>query len=82
MSEVEVAPRIVINDAVHPGRPIVKGTRIPVSLVLGSLSSGMTMAQISAEYDLTEEDIRAAIDYARNLVDQETVYPLPVSAAS
>jgi uncharacterized protein (DUF433 family) len=80
MSEVEIAPRIVVNEAIHPGRPVIEGTRIPVSLLLGSLSAGMTVEEIVREYEVVEEDIRAAVEYARMVVAQESVYPLLVPA--
>ncbi len=48
------------------GKPRIKGTRIPVSLILGYLADGSTSEQIKKEYpDLTEEQIAACLDYAR-----------------
>ncbi|MBI4492710.1 MAG: DUF433 domain-containing protein [Chloroflexi bacterium] len=73
VAEVEVAPRIVVDDAIHPGRPIIKGSRIPVSLVLGSLSAGLSPSEVARQYEVAEEDIRAALDYARAVAEQETV---------
>lgn len=47
------------------GKPRIKGTRIPVSLVLGYLADGSTSEEIKKEYpDLTEEQIAACLDYA------------------
>jgi len=80
MSKVKIAPRIVVNEAIHPGRPVIEGTRIPVSLLLGSLSAGMTVEEIVREYEVTEEDLRAAVDYARTVVEQESIFLLPVHA--
>jgi uncharacterized protein (DUF433 family) len=42
----------------------IKGTRIPISLILGHLASGMSMDEITYEYDITREDIFAALAYA------------------
>ncbi len=54
------------------GKPRLNGTRIPVSLVLGYLSSGATYEQIIAEFpDLTREQIAACLDYARDLAEFE-----------
>jgi uncharacterized protein (DUF433 family) len=50
---------------------------MPVSLVLGSLAGGMSYADLRREYDLTDEDIRAAMAYAAELVDEERHVPLP-----
>ncbi|MCU0544410.1 MAG: DUF433 domain-containing protein [Oscillatoriaceae cyanobacterium Prado104] len=51
-----------------------KGTRIPVSLILGYLASNNTVEQIMEEFpDLVKEQIAACLDYARDLSDFETV---------
>ncbi|MCL6473404.1 MAG: DUF433 domain-containing protein [Firmicutes bacterium] len=58
-------------DVLH-GKPRIKGTRIPVSLILGYLASGMSAEQIIEELpDLTKEHIAACLDYARDLSDFE-----------
>lgn len=55
------------------GKPRLKGTRIPVSLVLGYLASGYTSEKIIAEFpDLSAEQIAACLDYARELSEFET----------
>ncbi len=54
------------------GKPRIKGTRIPVSLILGYLADRRTKEQIIAEFpDLTSEQIDACLDYARDLADYE-----------
>ena len=56
------------------GKPRLKGTRIPVSLILGYLASGYTSEEIIAEFpDLSTEQIAACLDYARELAEFETV---------
>lgn len=56
------------------GKPRIKGTRIPVSLILGYLASGNTADQIIAEFpDLTHKQIAACLDYARELSEFEAV---------
>jgi len=58
-------------DVLH-GKPRIKGTRIPVSLILGYLASGMSAEEIIKEFpDLTKEHIAACLDYARDLSDFE-----------
>ncbi|MCP4112162.1 MAG: DUF433 domain-containing protein [Desulfobacteraceae bacterium] len=58
-------------DVLH-GKPRLKGTRIPVSLVLGYLASGHTFQEISEEFpDLKESHISACLDYARHLSEFE-----------
>jgi uncharacterized protein (DUF433 family) len=54
------------------GKPRLKGTRIPVSLILGYLAAGTTPEGILAEYpDLTREQTAACLDYARDLAEFE-----------
>jgi len=65
---------IISTPDVLRGKPRIKGTRIPVSLVLGYLASGNSIEQIIYEFaDLTKEQIEACLDYARDLSDFETV---------
>ena len=61
---MEIANRIIVDDKVRFGRPIIKGTRVPVDLIIGKLAGGMTYDEIMSEYELTKEDILAALDYA------------------
>ncbi len=69
--------RIVIDPKVCHGKPVVRGTRMPVSLIVGSLAGGMSFEDVQREYALTLEDIRAALKFAGELVEQEQYHPLP-----
>jgi uncharacterized protein (DUF433 family) len=69
--------RIQIDPAVCHGKPVIQNTRVPVSIVVGSLAAGMTVEDVKREYDLTEEDIRAALAFANDLVQQESFHTLP-----
>jgi uncharacterized protein (DUF433 family) len=69
--------RIVIDPAICHGKPVVRGTRMPVSLIVGSLAGGMTFEQLGREYDLSVEDIRAALKFVGELAEQESFHPLP-----
>jgi uncharacterized protein (DUF433 family) len=65
---------IVSTPDVLRGKPRIKGTRIPVSLILGYLASNNTVEQIIDEFpDIVKEQIAACLDYARDLSDFETV---------
>ena len=68
----EIAPGIVVDTAVKAGKPVIKGTRVPVDLVLGQLGGGMTIEQVMDEYDLERENVLAALKYAARLVTRET----------
>jgi len=74
---VEIAPRIVVDEKVRFGKPVIKGTRVPVELVLGKLAGGMTMEEVMREYELTREDLLAALAYAAQLCAQEQVRAVP-----
>ncbi|MBD2464477.1 DUF433 domain-containing protein [Oscillatoria sp. FACHB-1407] len=73
---MEIAPHINIDPEIHHGKPVITGTRVPVSLAIGSLASGMTMEEVIKEYELTIEQLQAALAYAANLVAQTDVIPL------
>ena len=56
------------------GRPRIKGTRIPVSLILGYLAAGYNPERIITEFpDVNHEQIAACLDYARELAEFEVV---------
>jgi uncharacterized protein (DUF433 family) len=63
---------IVSTPDVLRGKPRIKGTRIPVSLILGYLAAGNTIEEIIKEFpDLKKEQIAACLDYARELSEFE-----------
>jgi len=66
---------ITIDPNIHHGKPIIRGTRMPIEYVLGNLAGGMSFAEIQQEYDLTEDDIRAALLFAQELVEQKQAIP-------
>lgn len=70
-----VTSRIEINPRVMMGKPVIRGTRIPVELVLRKLSEGAMEKDLLEAYPrLTREDIQAAIGYAADtLAHEETV---------
>lgn len=71
---VEWKGYIVSDPEILRGKPRLKGTRVPVGLVLGYLAAGRTTEEIVAEFpDLTREHIAACLDYARELAEFEAV---------
>jgi uncharacterized protein (DUF433 family) len=62
--------RIELDPRVCNGRPVIKGTRIPVSVILEQLAEGESWDEILAGYpELTREDIHAALRYAKASLD-------------
>jgi uncharacterized protein (DUF433 family) len=70
---MEIAPRITVDEKVRFGRPVIKGTRVAVDLILGKLAGGMTYDEVMAEYDLAREDILAALNYAAKALAEEKI---------
>ena len=69
--------RIQMDLDIHHGDPCIKGTRIPVFMIVGSLADGMTLEQVKEEYQqLVEADIYAALAYAAEMVHQDILLPL------
>lgn len=70
-----ITDRIEINPKVMMGKPVIRGTRITVELILRKLSEGASEAQLLEAYPkLTREDVKAAIRYAADtLAHEETV---------
>ena len=68
---VESNPKIMF------GKPVIKGTRITVELILGKIADGETVDAILSSYPhLTREQVLACVDYARQSLSLETVYPM------
>lgn len=64
METVEIFPGVTSNPETGSGKPMIKGTRIPVSLVIALLAGGMSLEDLHEEYHLTEAQVRTALDYA------------------
>lgn len=68
----ELLDRIIIDPNILVGKPVIKGTRIPIYLIIELIANGMTTKQILKEYpELKEEDIKAALLYASKLLERE-----------
>lgn len=66
--------RISIDPAVMMGKPCIKGTRITVELILRKLSAGRSFADLREAYpQLTDDDVRAALAFAADYMQHETV---------
>jgi len=69
---IEWREYIISTPDVLRGKPRIKGTRIPVSLILGYLAAGKTTKDIIKEFpDLTKEQVTACLEYARDLAEFE-----------
>ncbi len=72
MARVRWQDHIEVSPDLHNGDPCIKGTRVPVAVILGSLADGMAAEEVIAEYpQLTIEDIQAALAYAAETLHSE-----------
>jgi uncharacterized protein (DUF433 family) len=70
----ELLKRIEVNPAVMLGKPVIRGTRIPVEVILRKLSEGATEKDLQEAYPrLAKEDIQAALAYAADTLAHETI---------
>jgi len=69
-----------VNPKVLGGKPVIRGTRIPVYLILELLSAGYDFKRIMEAYPtLKEEDVKAAVEYATKIVKNEEAFEYTVS---
>jgi uncharacterized protein (DUF433 family) len=79
--EEQIWQRISIDSKVMVGKPVIRGTRIPVELIVRMLAQGIPESDILREYPrLQPDDIRAALAYAAMVLANEDVFPLPSPA--
>ena len=70
--------RIVVDPDLLVGKPVIKGTRIAVELIIDLLARGYSKEQILAQYDhITVDDIQACLAYASDILRSEKIYALP-----
>jgi uncharacterized protein (DUF433 family) len=68
--------RIAVNPNIYKGKPCIRGTRIAVTMVLDLLEDGLTFDKILQDYypQLTKDDIKACLEYARAVIDGEEIH--------
>ncbi len=77
MEQANIMDRITVNSDVMVGKPTIRGMRITVEQLLKALANGVTTDEILDDYpELEKEDIRAALLYASQSVDEERVYAI------
>lgn len=71
MEFIEINPKIML------GKPVIKGTRIPVEQIISLLSQGITIDQILEEYKgLKKEQVLACLEYAKSVLDNTFTFDL------
>jgi len=69
----ELLERIVVNPKIMAGKPVIRGTRITVDNILELLAAGMKPEEIAEDYNISLEDIRAALLYAAKVLSRDEV---------
>ena len=69
--------RIAIDPKIQHGKPVIRGTRVPVTRIVGGLAGGMSFQEVQDEYGVSIDDIRAALEFASELVEKEEFHSLP-----
>jgi uncharacterized protein (DUF433 family) len=79
---MNMSEKLIVSDpAVMMGKPVIKGTRITVELILEKLGAGETIEQIlDAHPRLTREAIQAALSFAAKTLRSDVVYPIDEAA--
>ena len=67
---------ITINTEIQHGKPVLRGTRIPIAIIIGSLAGGMSYEEVIEEYAVTQDQILASLAYFAELLNYETIYPM------
>ena len=81
MTDPELLKRITANSEIFGGKPIIRGMRISVELILSLLAQGETREEILADYpDLEPDDIRACLAYARAVIENDSLDAVRVTA--
>ncbi len=65
--------RIVVDPRIMAGKPVIRGTRITVSLILELLANGMKPEEIARDYNISVDDVKAALLYAAKILGREEV---------
>lgn len=65
---------IAIQPDILGGKPVIQGTRVPVALIIDEVAGGMSITEVMTEYELTEEQVRAALQYAAAALREEVVF--------
>jgi uncharacterized protein (DUF433 family) len=73
LASEDLLKRIVVDPRVMAGKPVIRGTRITVDLILELLAAGAKPEEIAEDYRISVEDIRAALLYAAKIIGREEV---------
>jgi len=64
----DLLARVITDPDIQGGKPVIRGTRVPVAKIIGALTAGASADELKADYGLRDEDIQAALAYAATKV--------------
>lgn len=68
---------IAVDPDIQGGKPVLKGTRVPVQVVVGALGAGESMAEVCRQYRVSKAGVLAAMSYAAEVLSEERVIAVP-----
>jgi uncharacterized protein (DUF433 family) len=71
---VELSAGITTDPSIRFGRPVIRGTRVPVDIIVGRVANGMSVQAVAKEYEITEKDVFNALRYAAKRLTEENVW--------
>jgi uncharacterized protein (DUF433 family) len=74
LQAAEIYPGVTVDPNIVHGKPVITGTRVLVSQIVGHLAAGDTIETVCQAYALTPEQVRTALGYAASRVTSEEVY--------
>ena len=72
----EIYPGVTVDPTIVHGKPVITGTRVLVSQIVGHLAAGDTIETVCEAYGLTPQQVRTALGYAASRITSEEVYVL------
>lgn len=71
---VEIASGITVDPSIRFGKPVIRGTRVPVDVIVARVASGMGIKEVAVEYEISEKDVYNALQYAAQRLAEEQVW--------
>ena len=68
---------IEINPRIKGGKPVIKGTRVPIEVIVGALAGGANPEEVSEAYAVTPEQVRACLAFAAEVLAEESFVAIP-----
>lgn len=69
--------QIEINPNIKGGKPVIRGTRVPVEVVVGALAGGASLEEVTTAYAITVEQVQACLAFAAEILREEQFLAVP-----